>query len=124
AAAARPGDVLVSAMVRDLATDGGLAFAERGACALAGLSEPVRLLVASLRDDLAEAARSGRADLAALSPREREIVGFLARGMTNGGIATELALSEHTVKRHVANILLKLDLPTRSAAAALVAGQR
>ena len=124
AAAARPGDVLVSAMVRDLASDGGLVFSERGACALAGLSEPVRLLVASLRDDPAEAARSGRADLAALSPREREIVGFLARGMTNGGIATELALSEHTVKRHVANILLKLDLPTRSAAAALVAGQR
>ncbi len=123
AAAARMGDVLVSGMVRDLATDGALVFSERGECALAGLSEPIRLLAASLRNDPGEAGRrSGRADLATLSPREREIVAFLARGMTNSGIAAELALSEHTVKRHVANILLKLDLPSRAAAAAIAAG--
>jgi len=125
AAGAPIGDVLVSAIVRDLATDGALVFAERGECALAGLSEPVRLLAASFRDERGEAGRrSGRADLAILSPREREIVAFLARGMTNSEIAAELALSEHTVKRHVANILLKLDLPSRAAAAALAAGQR
>lgn len=39
--------------------------------------------------------------------------------MSNARIAARLALSEHTVKRHVANILAKLDLPTRTAAAAL-----
>jgi DNA-binding NarL/FixJ family response regulator len=38
--------------------------------------------------------------------------------MTNAEIAASLELSEHTVKRHVANILTKLDLANRSAAAA------
>jgi hypothetical protein len=38
----------------------------------------------------------------------------------NPAIAERLRLSDHTVKRHVANILLKLDLPTRAAAAALL----
>jgi len=38
----------------------------------------------------------------------------------NAAIAQRLRLSDHTVKRHVANILLKLDLPTRAAAAALI----
>jgi DNA-binding CsgD family transcriptional regulator len=43
--------------------------------------------------------------------------------MINSVIAVQLGLSQHTVKRHVANILLKLDLPTRAAAAALMARQ-
>jgi DNA-binding NarL/FixJ family response regulator len=43
--------------------------------------------------------------------------------LSNPDIAVQLGLSEHTIKRHVANILLKLDLPTRTAAAALVARQ-
>ena len=41
----------------------------------------------------------------------------------NAAVARRLRLSEHTVKRHVANILLKLDLPTRAAAAALAGRQ-
>jgi DNA-binding NarL/FixJ family response regulator len=45
-------------------------------------------------------------------------------GLSNAAIADRLNLPEHTVKRHVANILLKLDLPTRTAAAALVARHR
>jgi DNA-binding NarL/FixJ family response regulator len=53
-----------------------------------------------------------------LSRREREILAVVARGMTNAEIAASLELSEHTVKRHVANILTKLDLANRSAAAA------
>jgi TolB-like protein/DNA-binding NarL/FixJ family response regulator len=50
---------------------------------------------------------------------EREVLRLVANGLSNGGIADKLALSEHTVKRHVANILTKLDLPTRAAATAL-----
>jgi DNA-binding NarL/FixJ family response regulator len=49
------------------------------------------------------------------------VLGLVARGLSNSAIASELLLSEHTVKRHVGNILTKLDLPTRAAAAALAA---
>jgi DNA-binding NarL/FixJ family response regulator len=59
-----------------------------------------------------------------LSPREREILVVVARGLTNAEIATQLDLSEHTVKRHVANILTKLDLANRSAAAAFAVQHR
>jgi len=48
------------------------------------------------------------------------VLALVAEGRSNASIAQSLQLSEHTVKRHVANILLKLDLPTRAAAAALV----
>jgi LuxR family transcriptional regulator, maltose regulon positive regulatory protein len=58
---------------------------------------------------------------AALTPREREVLGFVARGWTNRQIAAHLVVSEHTVHRHVTNLLRKLDVPTRSAAAALAA---
>jgi len=57
--------------------------------------------------------------LAALSERELEVLGLVSQGLTNHEIAKRLVLSEHTVNRHVANILRKLDLPTRAAAASL-----
>ena len=43
---------------------------------------------------------------------------LLADGLTNRQIADRLVISEHTVHRHVTNILRKLDLPSRTAAAA------
>ena len=43
---------------------------------------------------------------------------LLAEGLTNRQIAARLVISEHTVHRHVTNILRKLDLPSRTAAAA------
>jgi len=57
--------------------------------------------------------------LAALSERELEVLRLVAEGLTNHEIAQRLVLSEHTVNRHVANILRKLGLPTRAAAASL-----
>lgn len=69
----------------------------------------------------ADAAMAVAEVLRSLSPREREVLGLVARGLANPAIAGELGLSGHTVKRHVANILTKLDLPSRSAAAALAA---
>jgi LuxR family transcriptional regulator, maltose regulon positive regulatory protein len=56
--------------------------------------------------------------LGALTPREREVLGLLAEGLTNRQIADRLVVSEHTVHRHVTNLLRKLDLPSRTAAAA------
>jgi len=53
-----------------------------------------------------------------LTGREVEVLRLIASGRTNRAIATELAISEKTVARHVSNILTKLDLPSRSAATA------
>ncbi len=57
------------------------------------------------------------ADKDRLSPREREILGFLARGASNKEIARSLELAESTVKIHVQNILKKLNLLSRVQAA-------
>ena len=49
--------------------------------------------------------------LSVLTPREREVLGLVAEGRTNAGIAKELWLTEKTVETHVRSILGKLDLP-------------
>jgi DNA-binding CsgD family transcriptional regulator len=56
--------------------------------------------------------------LAALSPRETDVLVELARGQTNGQIAACLGVTEGTVKGYVKSVLRKLDVPTRAAAAA------
>lgn len=53
-----------------------------------------------------------------LTGREVEVLRLVAAGKTNRAIATELAISEKTVARHLTNIFTKLDLPSRSAATA------
>jgi len=52
-----------------------------------------------------------------LSSREREVLDLVAQGARNRQIAAALTISEFTVKRHVQNILQKLELPSRKAAA-------
>lgn len=54
-----------------------------------------------------------------LSEREREVLGLLARGMTNAEIAGRLYLSEGTVRNYVSAVLAKLDVPDRTQAAVL-----
>ena len=61
---------------------------------------------------------SGASVAALLSEREREVLARLAAGDSNKLIARAFDLSPHTVKRHVANILDKLDLDSRGQAAA------
>lgn len=53
----------------------------------------------------------------ALTPREREVLRLMAQGMSNKQIARRLAVSEHGIKKHVANVLVKLDSPNRTIAA-------
>jgi len=60
----------------------------------------------------------GKTDTHTLSARERQVIALVATGKTNREIARELSISQRTVDRHVSNILLKLSLPSRSAATA------
>jgi LuxR family maltose regulon positive regulatory protein len=53
-----------------------------------------------------------------LTRREIEVLRLVARGLSNGQIAKQLGVSPFTVKRHVGNVLTKLDLASRAAAAA------
>jgi DNA-binding NarL/FixJ family response regulator len=53
-----------------------------------------------------------------LTRREWDVLRYVARGDTNRGVASELSISVETVRTHVSNILMKLDAPSRSAAAA------
>ena len=53
-----------------------------------------------------------------VTPRELEVLRLVAAGKTNREIASELAISERTVERHLGNIFTKLDVPNRAAATA------
>lgn len=74
-------------------------------------SEIARRVVASFQK-----AASPSPDLAALTPREKEILDLLAKGYLYKEIAAELFISIETVKRHIHNIYEKLHVQTRTEA--------
>lgn len=68
---------------------------------------------------LAAAPASSAEDRKGLTPREIEVLRLISDGLNNQAIAERLFISEHTVHRHVANTLTKLNVSSRSAAVAL-----
>jgi NarL family two-component system response regulator LiaR len=72
---------------------------------------------------LMKAATVGSPRESTLTDREREVLGLLVRGMTNGEIGSELQISLSTAKFHVSSILSKLGVGSRTEAVA-VAVQR
>jgi DNA-binding NarL/FixJ family response regulator len=94
------------------APEATLVAAIRAASTGAALFSPeaTRRLVATFarRRSAADASLSD-----ALTPREREVLGLLARGLSNREIAGSLDVSEHTTKTHVAHVLDKLNLRDR-----------
>jgi len=126
AGCAGAGEVLVSGVVSDLVSGSGLHFVEHPIERAQEGDERLRICSVMAEQHLEPTTeRAAKTpDMNALTGREREVLSLIADGLANAAIADRLDLSEHTVKRHVANMLLKLDLPTRTAAAAFVARQR
>jgi two-component system, NarL family, response regulator LiaR len=75
-----------------------------------GLVHPA--VAARLMEEVA--ATGGREARDSLTPRERQVVDLIARGLSNKRIALELGISEKTVKTHVSSILGKLGLTDRT----------
>ncbi|MFE4614477.1 response regulator [Streptomyces sp. NPDC056747] len=91
--------------------------------ALAGAIRSVHAGHVLLQPEVADAllsqedSPSGTGRGSTLTEREREVLGLIADGRSNREIARALVLSEKTVKTHVSNILMKLDLADRTQAA-------
>ncbi|MFG3529612.1 response regulator transcription factor [Streptomyces sp. NPDC047917] len=62
---------------------------------------------------------SGSVRKASLTPREQQVLALLAQGFSNKQIARRIGISEHGAKRHVTNLLAKLNSPNRTLAVAL-----
>ncbi len=78
-----------------------------------------RRMISAFVATLPPPAESVRRAVAALTPREREVLAHLARGLANAEIADRLSMAESTVKTHVSRILAKLGLRSRVQAALL-----
>lgn len=84
----------------------------------AGLGEAMLLLQRERAGD-GPPQDSGRLANAALTPRETEVLSWLAKGKTNRDIAEILGMSPRTVNKHLEHVFEKLGVETRAAAAAL-----
>ena len=91
---------------------GGRYLGEEVASRLLKGMEPAQPATPALDSSQSHAGEAGM-----LTPRELDVLRLIAQGLDNKGIAGRLYLSEKTVKTHVANILQKLDLRSRTQAA-------
>ena len=119
-----------------VALDGALAGAERSAASLRSVGVRVVMLgdqrdregvwvstreaTASLAAALIPGTRDPRALQRALSPREREVLDLVAKGLPGKQVARELGISTKTVEQHKSRIFTKLGVSNQTAAACLV----
>lgn len=101
---------------------------QAGAMAYLLKSSSLEEVVSAVRDvyggarripEMIAAQLAGRVGRVELSPREQEILHFVARGLTNREIAELLHISDKTVRNHVVNCLDKLKVKDRTAATAV-----
>jgi ATP/maltotriose-dependent transcriptional regulator MalT len=119
-------DALVESAGQELGQPAAAALLAEGAAMSA--YEAVRFAVTSGSDVSGDAAQlrvppqaagpAGSGAATTLTPRELEIAGLIARGLSNRGIADELVISPATAARHVANIFSKLGFTSRAQVAA------
>ncbi|MEO7421386.1 MAG: LuxR C-terminal-related transcriptional regulator [Ornithinibacter sp.] len=76
-----------------------------------------RALEEAVSDDFRYSPSELASPVKELTPREQEILGLVAQGLTDQAVATTLIISVHTVKQHLTNIFRKLGVRTRTAAA-------
>jgi DNA-binding NarL/FixJ family response regulator len=76
--------------------------------------EVTRRLISEFAGSAPQPQADARVD--ALTPREHEVLLLMARGLSNADVGRELVLEPSTVKKHVANVLSKLDIRSRAQA--------
>ena len=106
-------------LAEQLQTSGALQAAAAEAAAAA--KQARQLGARSLEQRATALGRSLRAaskGQTSLTPREREVLSQMVRGLTNRQIAGRLGVSQHTIHRHVSNIFTRLGLSSRAAAVA------
>ena len=85
-----------------------------------GMGEAMWLLSELPAGDVAAAQRLATA---ALTPRETEVLSWIAKGKTNRDVGEILGMSPRTVNKHLEHVFEKLGVETRAAAAALASGK-
>ena len=92
--------------------------------AVRAVADGVFVLDQALSGRLTRRRRSGQPAAGALTRRESEVLGVLARGRSNQQIAAELGLGQRTVEGHVSSVLGKLGVASRAEAVAYALGHR
>lgn len=100
-----------------------LSVARDGMALHLSLSRRRHELLLLLEEKPVEAAGSASLEQYQLTPRETDVLGWVAKGKTNRDIGEILGMSPRTVNKHLEHIYVKLGVETRSAAAALVASR-